>query len=114
MGKREDINQKLFDLGLHGTLLDGYEEAIVGYLTADMTPFEYLYPEEILTDEAKKEYDELTNTWAHVLYDRDKCIDVLMTRDGMSHEEALDFFEYNTVGSLATAPDPKPIIIEGI
>jgi hypothetical protein len=29
-------------------------------------------------------------------YDREKCISVLMTRDGMSDEEAEEFFAYNT------------------
>jgi hypothetical protein len=29
-------------------------------------------------------------------YDREKCIAVLMTRDGMAEEEAEEFFAYNT------------------
>lgn len=31
-------------------------------------------------------------------YDRDKCIRKLM-EDGMSHEEAEEFFEFNVIGS---------------
>lgn len=29
------------------------------------------------------------------LYDRDQCIDILMSRDGMSHEEAEEYFDFN-------------------
>ena len=35
-----------------------------------------------------------------VLYDRQKCIQVLMNRDGMSSEEAEEFFEFNVVGAF--------------
>tara|TARA_R100001015_G_C4446543_1_gene38223 strand:+ start:13 stop:255 length:243 start_codon:yes stop_codon:yes gene_type:complete len=28
-------------------------------------------------------------------YDYDKCINVFKSRDGMTHEEAVDFFHYN-------------------
>ncbi len=33
------------------------------------------------------------------LYDYDKCIKILMGRDGMSYEEAVEFFEFNTIGA---------------
>ena len=33
------------------------------------------------------------------IYDYQKCIDVLMTRDGMTDEEAIEHMEYNVVGS---------------
>lgn len=32
-------------------------------------------------------------------YDYDKCIEVLMSRDKMSHEDAVEFFEYNVAGA---------------
>ena len=32
------------------------------------------------------------------IYDYDKCIDIYMKRDGMTYEEASEFFEYNTIG----------------
>jgi hypothetical protein len=44
-----------------------------------------------------------------VAYDRDKCIQVLMDRDGMDYEEAVEFFEFNTVG--AWAGENTPIFI---
>lgn len=33
------------------------------------------------------------------IYDYDKCIEILMTRDGMTLEDAIEFFEFNTVGA---------------
>lgn len=33
------------------------------------------------------------------VYDRSKCIDVLVERDGMSYEDAEEFFEYNVAGA---------------
>lgn len=32
------------------------------------------------------------------LYDREKCIGILM-QEGMSHEEAEEFFEFNVIGA---------------
>ena len=34
-----------------------------------------------------------------VSYDYNKCIDILIERDGMSEEEALEYFEFNVLGS---------------
>lgn len=34
-----------------------------------------------------------------VSYDYNKCIDILIQRDGMSEEEALEYFEFNVLGS---------------
>jgi|WetSurMetagenome_2_1015567.scaffolds.fasta_scaffold190288_3 hypothetical protein len=34
-----------------------------------------------------------------ILLDRDKCIEIFMTRDGMSLEDAEEFFEFNVIGS---------------
>jgi len=36
---------------------------------------------------------------AVVAYDVSKVIDILMTRDGMSHEEATEFFDFNIGGA---------------
>ncbi len=33
------------------------------------------------------------------LYDQDKCIQILMERDGMDYEGAVEFFEFNTLGA---------------
>lgn len=39
-------------------------------------------------------------------YDYDKCLDVLMHRDGMSYEAAMDFFEFNTTGAWVGEATP--------
>lgn len=33
------------------------------------------------------------------LYDWDKCIQILMERDGMTEENAFEYFEFNTLGA---------------
>jgi hypothetical protein len=40
------------------------------------------------------------------VYDRDKCIDILMSRDGMSWEDAVEFFDFNTVGAWVGEQTP--------
>tara|TARA_R100000988_G_C3942780_1_gene137085 strand:+ start:196 stop:483 length:288 start_codon:yes stop_codon:yes gene_type:complete len=44
------------------------------------------------------------------IYDRQKCIDILMTRDGMSIDEAEEYFEYNVQG--AYVGEDTPIFME--
>ena len=34
-----------------------------------------------------------------VLYNKNKCIDIMVKRDGMTEEEAIEFYYYNIVGS---------------
>jgi hypothetical protein len=55
-------------------LADGLEDALIGYVERFGQP-------------------------ALALYDRDKCIEILMTRDGMDYEGAVEFFEFNTLGA---------------
>ena len=43
------------------------------------------------------------------VYDAKKCIEVLEKRDGMTQEEALEFFEFNVVGS--SVGDDTPIFV---
>jgi len=55
---------------------DGYEDAIIGVAErCSMAPL--------------------------VVYDAKKCVEILMTRDGMSEEDAHEFFEFNTLGCWA-------------
>ena len=41
--------------------------------------------------------------WQHTkllaVYDYDKCVEILMERDEMTHEEAVEWMEYNVVGA---------------
>ena len=34
-----------------------------------------------------------------VLYNKNKCINIMIKRDGMTEEEAIEFYYYNIVGS---------------
>ena len=45
----------------------------------------------------------------YAIYDEEKCWEILGERDGMSREEAVDFFEYNTIG--AWVGDDTPIFV---
>ena len=40
------------------------------------------------------------------VYDQEKCIDFLVERDGMTHGEAIEFFEFNVVGSWVGEETP--------
>ena len=33
------------------------------------------------------------------IYDYDKCVEILILREDMTHEEAIEWMEYNVVGS---------------
>lgn len=57
-------------------LADGYEDALIGYVERYGSP-------------------------TVALYDREKCIEILVIRDEMSYEEAEEFFQFNTIGSWA-------------
>ena len=69
-----DLFQQLYDIGLEeGLLMDGYDDCIVGILERfGMEPI--------------------------ILYDKKKVIGKLMA-EGCTHEEALEFYEYNQLGS---------------
>lgn len=44
-----------------------------------------------------------------VIYDEDKCLEILVLRDQMTPEEAEEFFEFNVVG--AYVGDRTPIFV---
>jgi len=41
-----------------------------------------------------------------VVYSVEKCIEIFMKRDGMSEEDAWEFFEFNTAGAWAGEGTP--------
>lgn len=45
-------------------------------------------------------------TKTFVVYDLDKVIETLITRDGMSYEDAVEFFEFNIVGAWVGEATP--------
>lgn len=50
-------------------------------------------------DDAIMGYVERFRMGPVVLYDREKCIRVMMKRDGMTRDEANEFFEFNVIGA---------------
>lgn len=46
------------------------------------------------------------------VYDYDKCIQIMMERDEMSIEEAVEFMEFNVVG--AYVGEKTPVFISGV
>ena len=68
-------------------LADGYEAAFLGVIRP-------------ITDAFR----------AIAVYDRAKCIEILVERDGMDPEEAEEFFEFNTAG--AYVGDQTPVYLE--
>jgi hypothetical protein len=69
-----EIRRYLADLDPDLLLADGFDDALIGYV------------------------QKFNQTAA--LYDRQKCIEILMKRDGMTDEEADEFFEFNVVGAF--------------
>lgn len=43
---------------------------------------------------------------ALVVYDAEKCIQILVERDGMEQDEAIEFFEFNTLNAWAGVNTP--------
>lgn len=78
---REDIAE----INPDALLCDGFDEAIIGIA-------------------------ERINLNPVVAYSVDKIIDIMMERDGMSYEEAMEYYEYNILGSWMG--DNTPIFIK--
>jgi hypothetical protein len=66
-------------------LADGFEAACVGYTTNSCVP-------------------------TVAVYDRNKCVQILIDRDGMSHEDAEEYLSFNTEG--AYVGESGPLFIE--
>jgi hypothetical protein len=47
------------------------------------------------------------------LYDQGKCLQILMSRDGMSRDEALEYFEFNVIGAWAGDGTPAFAVLLG-
>ncbi len=68
-------------------LADGFEDALIGYAQRCGQP-------------------------PLAVYDRRRCIDVLVERDGMTYEEAEEYFEFNVVG--AWVGERTPLFLCGL
>ena len=74
MTLRDEINVYLSDLDESVLLMDGFDEAIIGFA-------------------------ERINTPLLAIYDWEKMVDILITRDGMEYEEAVEYISYNCMGA---------------
>lgn len=80
----QKINKYLNEMEESVVLMDGFDEALIGLSQRINEPLLAVY------------------SW-------EKMIDVCVVRDGMSHEEALEYIEYNCIG--AWIGDQTPIIV---
>jgi hypothetical protein len=78
------LRERLAEIDEEILMADGFDEALVGYAQRCGQP-------------------------ALAVYDRNKCVDLLVQRDGMTHEEAEEYFEFNVVG--AWVGDRTPLFL---
>lgn len=70
----KEIKNQLEEANPEALLADGFEDALIGYVERfGMEPV--------------------------ALYDRSKCIAILMKRDKMTEESAEEFFQFNVIGA---------------
>jgi hypothetical protein len=81
---RQEISDMFEDMGESALLMDGFENAFIGF-------------------------SQRINEPVLAVYSRVKMAEVLMTRDGMTYDEAEEFIEYNCVG--AWVGEQTPIIV---
>jgi hypothetical protein len=66
-------------------------------------------PDALLADGLEKAFVGYTVNHHHphvAVYDVQKCIDILVERDGMTHEGAEEFLEFNTLGAYVGPNGP--------
>lgn len=85
MSTIEDYNIHEFAEG--AIILDGLDEAIVG-----------------VTEEFGNGH--------RILYSKDKILDILMKRDGMTRSESEEFYDYNILGLYAGEQNPIFLVTE--
>lgn len=81
---RDEISLKFEEMEENVLLMDGFEEAFIGY-------------------------SQRINEPVLAVYAWEKMVDVLMTRDGMSDEEAMEYIDFNCLG--AWVGEQTPIIV---
>jgi hypothetical protein len=81
LAANERLRDSLAEIDPDMMLADGFERAIVG--VASRCAMKHV-----------------------VVYDRAKCIDILVERDGLSYEEAVEHFDFNVAGSYVGERTP--------
>ena len=101
---------------------DCFEEKLVNEIMQDMqTEQEYILDQvsEINPDaivlEPRSTFNRAiigTDPDGRLVYSSNKIIRAFMDEDGMSEEEAVEYFEYNTLGAIQPMDDPnKPLFV---
>lgn len=84
----DEIREQLAEINPEALLADGLEDALIGYT--------------------------VNHHHAHVaVYDYGKCVEVLVSRDGMTHEEADEFLSFNTLGAFVGENGPIYVATNG-
>ena len=81
---RQDIQEALEELGESALLMDGFDEACIGF-------------------------SQRINEPLLAVYSYEKMVEVLMERDGMDDEMAMEYIDFNCVG--AHMGETTPIIV---
>ena len=82
----EEISTYIEEQGMEGVLLaDGLEDAFIG-VSCGFGPNK-------------------------AIYDWDKCVDIFMTRDKMTYEEAVEWIDYNVTGAYVGEQTPEFIFL---
>ncbi len=66
------IHEEIVEVNPEALTADGFDDAIIGYTVSTHHPHV-------------------------VVYDVDKCVEILVERDGMTHEEADEYLSFNTL-----------------
>ena len=74
MSENTELREWITKYNEEALFADGFDEAILGVAERCSQPF-------------------------LVVYDAQKCIEILMERDGMSEEDAAEFFSFNVTGA---------------
>ena len=74
------IEKELSFLSPDALMADGFEDALIGYCQI---------------------FNKIVS-----LYDLDKCTEILVERDGMSEEEAMEYLEFNVLGAYVGEHTP--------
>ena len=84
MPTEQEVQDWIIEYNEEALLADGFEEAFLGV-------------------------SEVFGRPPLATYDKEKCIDILVERDGMTYEEAVEYFEFNVSGSWVG--DSTPIYL---
>jgi hypothetical protein len=78
---RADLAEWVSQYNEEALLADGFEDAVIGVAQRCSCP-------------------------ALVVYDAERCVEILMNNGDMSYEDALEFFDFNTLGAWAGEGTP--------